>query len=461
MERAEVDIVIVGAGFTGVALAIQLCRRAQPGARILLAGDETSLGVAYGAAAPMHLLNVAAGRMSLDPALPGDFVAWLVANGYDEEQAEQGVPLPERYLPRVIYGRYVLDRFKEACATSPATVTRLQDTVTGLERTGERWQVHFADSPSVTAGNVALCLGNLPPRLPLPHGAVTPEALDHVIGNPWRDPRMAEIGEADRVLVLGTGLTMVDYALQWDEAGHTGATYALSRRGLLPSAHRVVAEPAVPTPTVTEARSLAEVTRLVRGAIAARADAGEDWRPIVDGLRPVTHQLWGQLTPAEQARFLRWLGSPWGVARHRMPAIAAERLAAMQAQGRLQVMAGRLLGITHKDDGLVVSVLPRGSDHPERLAVDWVVNCTGPHRDPATSDSPLLHALLAEGLARRDALQLGLDTTANDEVIGADGRPQPGLYALGAIAMGRLYEIVAVPDLRQQCAAVAVRMAGA
>ena len=65
------------------------------------------------------------------------------------------------------------------------------------------------------------------------------------------------------------------------------------------------------------------------------------------------------------------------------------------------------------------------------------------------------------GVGGRDALALGRETTDNDEVIGADGRPQPGLYALGAIAMGRLYEIVAVPDLRQQCAAVAVRMAGA
>ncbi|MFT4040924.1 MAG: FAD/NAD(P)-binding protein, partial [Thermomicrobiales bacterium] len=233
MEFSDVQVAIVGAGFTGVALAIQLCRRTGPGARILLAGDESSLGVAYGAAAPMHLLNVAAGRMSLDPAAPGDFVAWLTAHGYDGEQAEQGVPLPERYLPRAIYGRYVLDRFAEACAASPAEVIRVEDTITHVERDGERWRVQFASAPPVTAGAVALCLGNLPPRLPLPPDAVAPGALDRVISNPWRDPRMAEISPEDRVLVLGTGLTMVDYVLEWDLAGRTGETCALSRRGLL------------------------------------------------------------------------------------------------------------------------------------------------------------------------------------------------------------------------------------
>ncbi|MFT4039331.1 MAG: hypothetical protein QM692_14180, partial [Thermomicrobiales bacterium] len=248
--------------------------------------------------------------------------------------------------------------------------------------------------------------------------------------------------------------------LQWDLAGRTGATSALSRRGLLPWAHRMVAEPGVPTPGVTETQSLAEVTRLVRGAIAARDRAGEDWRPVIDGLRPVTHQLWQTLSPREQARFLRWLGSPWGVARHRMPAIAAERIFALQEDGRLQIVAGRLLGIARENGALSITVQPRGASTPAHMVVDWVVNCTGPQRDPARSDNPLLQSLLAEGVARRDALLLGLETDAQDQVIGEDGEPQPGLYALGAIAMGRLYEIVAVPDLRQQCAAVAARIAG-
>lgn len=459
--ETDFEVIVLGAGFTGSALIAQLCQLAPPGTRLLLAGEETGLGLAYGAAAPRHLLNVAAGGMSLYPDQPDDFVQWLTANGHAAEQAEQGLSLPRRFLPRAVYGEYVHDRLTQAIAASGCQITRRVARATALERRGDRWQVTFADGALATAVTVAICVGNLPGALPLPAAAVGQGAEARVIRDPWRDPRLAAIGPADRVLVIGTGLTMVDLVMQRAHDGHTGQTIALSRRGLLPEVHALAPEPGVRIPGIEEPRTLAELTRLVRAAIAARAADGGDWRPVVDGLRPETQRLWMSLTAREQSRFLRLLGAHWGVARHRMPPIAGARLAAMRSAGQLTIVAGRIVNLAAQADGrLRATLLPRGAGQPATEVVDWVVNCTGPGRDPARTGNPFLLALLAAGIARRDALGLGLETDEADRVLAAGGSVHETLYALGPVAMGRRYEIVAVPDLRQQAAAVAARIAG-
>ena len=456
--KTSFDIIVLGAGYTGSALTAQLSRRAKPGTRILLAGDEETLGLAYGAAAPMHLLNVAAGRMSMWPDQPDDFVQWLIASGHAGEQEIQGVPIPERFIPRAVYGSYVRDRLGETIARTNAVVERRIARALQLDRTDAGWRVAFGDGTSAVAPVVAICLGNQAGSLPLPASAYAEAASHWIIIDPWRDPRLADIAPNDRVLVIGTGLTMVDFVLQREHDAHPGQTLAISRRGVLPQVHALHAEPGVPTSGIDRPLSLLELTRLVRSGIEERVAAGEDWRPIIDGLRPETQRLWMRLSPAEQSRFLRHLGAHWGAARHRMPPIAHHRLTAMLEDGRLEVLSGRVAGLGHADGRLDASLNLRNEQETRHLQVDWVVNCTGPGRDPARTGNPFLCALLYAGIARSDVLRLGLETDADDRVIGREGKPQPGLFALGPVAMGRRYEIVAVPDLRVQCEDVAERI---
>ena len=63
------------------------------------------------------------------------------------------------------------------------------------------------------------------------------------------------------------------------------------------------------------------------------------------------------------------------------------------------------------------------------------------------------------GVLGAGSLKLGFDVTLSGEVIGADGSPTPGLYALGPITKGAKWEITAVPDIRRDCARLADRMA--
>jgi uncharacterized NAD(P)/FAD-binding protein YdhS len=54
----------------------------------------------------------------------------------------------------------------------------------------------------------------------------------------------------------------------------------------------------------------------------------------------------------------------------------AERLAALQAAGRLEVCAGRVRGAAAYGDRFVVDVLPRGRRLHSSERYDWIVNCT-------------------------------------------------------------------------------------
>jgi uncharacterized NAD(P)/FAD-binding protein YdhS len=65
----------------------------------------------------------------------------------------------------------------------------------------------------------------------------------------------------------------------------------------------------------------------------------------------------------------------------------------------------------------------------------------------------LLRGLLERGLVRADAHGIGLQVDERS-------RAGEGLWALGPLSKGRFWEIVAVPDIRVQAAAVAEDIAG-
>ena len=115
MTAPVYDVLILGAGFTGTALAIQLARGLPAGSRVLLLGTPkaTGRGLAYGTDNPDHLLNVRAERMSLFPDDPDHFVRWLEAR-QPGKPAQRGAA--ESYAPRHLYGRYVRDCLHQAIA---------------------------------------------------------------------------------------------------------------------------------------------------------------------------------------------------------------------------------------------------------------------------------------------------------------------------------------------------------
>jgi uncharacterized NAD(P)/FAD-binding protein YdhS len=87
-----------------------------------------------------------------------------------------------------------------------------------------------------------------------------------------------------------------------------------------------------------------------------------------------------------------------------------------------------------------------------------VVNCTGPLQDLARASDPLLLALRDRGLISPDPLALGLHTTLDGRVVGADGSVVDALLTVGPARKGALWESTAIPEIRAQAAQVAAAL---
>ncbi|MCW3849279.1 FAD/NAD(P)-binding protein [Sphingomonas sp. LB-2] len=436
-------VAIIGAGFSGTLQAINLLRHDGPRATLIERAPEPGVGLAYGAAHPSHVLNVRASNMSALPDDPGHFVRWLEARGVANAAAA--------FIPRMMYGEYLRQMLDETRRAAGDRLTVIQGEVEDLE-VGETATLTLAGR-TLHADAAVLAVGNLPPHSP---PGLDPDALsaDRYKGNPW-DPTMPEgLASEDTVLIIGTGLTMVDVALTLDAQGYTGKIVALSRRGLLPRPHGPGAE----WKKIDERPDTHASTLL--GEVRARAEA-IGWRNAVDELRPFTQPMWGNATEDQRARFLRHLRPWWDVHRHRLAPEVHARLHAIIDRGQLSVVAGKTLAFEEGDGGVAVTWRPRGSDRAETLTARRIVNCTGPLTDLARTTEPLLRKLAARGVIRADEARLGIDVDNQAQTINARGRINPALYALGPMTRGAFWEIVAVPDIRTQTWNLARRLSNA
>ena len=145
---------------------------------------------------------------------------------------------------------------------------------------------------------------------------------------------------------------------------------------------------------------------------AARAEdtAGRDWRAIIDGLRPVTQDLWRRLDHADRRRFCRHLECVWSVVRHRMaPSIEAEINAARKS-GRLAVRAGRIVAVKRTQRGVTVGLQARGGRTVELAGFDWMINCSGTGRIAVNAVEPPLQQLVSQGFVQAGPARDGART---------------------------------------------------
>lgn len=437
-------VAVIGAGFSGVMTALHLLRQSRAVKVVLIERrSPIGLGAAYATDDPAHRLNVRAGNMSAWPDRPDDFVLWLKDQALDVG--------PGGFATRGDYGRYLQSQLS-SLAEGPEAVGRLlitPDEITALAPAGDGWTLTCGMGRRIAADAVILALGNPPPPAP---EAVGPrlEASDAYVADPWRwDPHALSPGEGP-ILLLGSGLTMVDAALSLDRIAPGRPLIALSRRGLTPREHKGAPPSSPPAPPPA---SLSPVQALAWLRAAAER---HDWRTAVDALRPATQDLWRGWSLRQRAAFLRHARAFWEVHRHRLSPQVAEQLARMRTDGRLRVLAGKLQRVDVLEGGRAgVIWRPRGETDAWRLEADLVVNCTGPSSDVERSTEPLIAAMAGLGLIRADPLRLGLDIDAGHRVIRAEGSSHSTLFAVGPITRGALWEINAVPDIRVQAVQVA------
>ena len=432
-------------------LAVHLIEQSSVPVRILLFDRAAAFGggVAYSTPNDKHLLNVRVSNMSAYDSRPEHFIEWLESNPPDSEAGARGA-----FVSRGLCGRYLRSTLSACLGAHPASSMLGVDAEVVRLTAGQRSvELQTSDGARHKVDRLALCVGNFPPALPMkPQTGAAGEA--RYIANPWSGG-LSRIGRNDNVVLVGTGLTMVDVALDLNSRGHRGTITAVSRRGFLPLPHRDVSPyPAFLAPQSLPA-TIADLMRKVRREVGLAAANGGDWRAVLDSMRPQTQALWRGLSTGERRRFLRHVRPYWEVHRHRVAQPVAAEIEELLRSRRLVVMAGRVQSVELGEKGVCMTVKARGEKRVCRIEGTWLVNCSGPQLDYDRISDPLIRSLFDAGLARPDSLSLGLDLGDDYRLIARDGVASDVLFALGPPIRGNLWETTAVPDIRKQCEAAA------
>jgi uncharacterized NAD(P)/FAD-binding protein YdhS len=435
-------VAIVGAGASGSLLAVQLLRHAPAGTRVDLIERSGSFGpgVAYGSEADAHRLNVCANQMAAIPSEPEGFYDWLAERRPGTEHDE--------FAPRHVFGSFLVDLLDRAEREAAGRVTlrrhsTLARSVSGTARGGRR-KVELQTGELLEADVVVLALGNGVPSCPagIPDELVTSPLF---VSDPWAAGALEPAASDETVLLLGSGLTMVDVALELGKAGGP-VMHAVSRAGLLPRSH--VEHPCPPDCEAAISDPTQPIGEMVLEVLTASGAVG--WRAAIDSLRPISNDLWRGLDRADQEYFHRKLARLWSIHRHRMAPQVAAAIERLLAAGRLHVRAGSVVEAEIEGAAVNVELLRHGARTPMRLRVNRVVNCTGPVHDPRKIAQQLVRDLVRRGEVRPNSLGLGFDTAADGALLTAEGSVAAGLYTLGPPRSGSLLETTAVPEIGKQ-----------
>ncbi|MDH6119395.1 FAD/NAD(P)-binding protein [Kitasatospora sp. GAS204B] len=448
-------IAVVGAGAAGTLTAMRLLQHAAADRRAalriwLIDPEPAGRGLAFGTEAPHHLLNVPAGRMSAHRDDPDHFVRWL---------AEHGEPGREHdFIARGRYGRYLADSLDAASRLDGAPdLVRLHDRVVGIthqpDPAASPLRLRLASGQWLDFDAAVLALGNFAPGQ-----GWAPPALRSAPGylpDPWAPGALERVADDRDVLLVGTGLTMVDMALTLQRPGRV--VHALSRHGLVPQPHAGTPVVVAPTPDLDGVSGLAELRRAVLRQISRCRRSHGDWRAGVDSLRPLTSALWQRLSPADQARLLDQDLRLWETHRHRIPPTSAAALRGAVDAGLVSIGRGTVVGAetaeateSGKSAETTADRLQVRLDNGRRLRVAAVLNCTGSQTDLTRVEDPLVADLLAGGLGYPAPVGGGFDTTSAGRLRpAADHAPAP-LWTLGTLRRGNLLESTAIPEIRCQ-----------
>lgn len=444
----RLSIAIIGGGCSGALAALHLLRDPRP-ARIHLIEPRAiaGTGLAYTTNCDQHLLNVPARCMSVSPAAPQDFVEWLRNDG--------GAPVnPDEFISRQRFGRYVAERLETARreARPKKVLLRHHAEVLEVGRQEERAVLHLTNRTRLEADSVVLALGNAAPRhLPFfPRGGTDSMFYESA----WSPDALAPPDPNSDVALIGSGLTAVDAFLALRANGHRGVVHMIARRGLLPQPHGGACNNVTGHVVLWESGKLRDLVRQVRERAAAAEEEGSNWRDVVNSLRQLTNELWQQLTPSDRERFYRHVKPYWDAHRHRMAPQSAAVLDEARRNGSLHVHAGRIQRIAEGPETLKIQVLLR-SQKVAILHAQRAINCTGSEQDYRRVESALLRSLFSKGWLSVNPPGLGVRTIENGAVVDRHGAVLPWLFALGPMRVGGRLETTAVPEIREQAAALA------
>jgi uncharacterized NAD(P)/FAD-binding protein YdhS len=449
--------VIIGGGFSGAAVAWHLAQLRPDLRRIQIVEPRPALGcgLAYSAKDPSHRINVPAARMSLMPDKPEHFNDWLLASGRLEADPAARLADGRNFPSRRVFGEYVSgelaqlgDRIDHVAATAKA-----------LEAAPSGYKVRLDDGRTLCASVVVLAVCHLPPAIP--------QNLRRALGdyprflpNPWADNALKPLRPDDRVLIIGSGLTMADIVATLDRQGHRGTIVAISRRGQLSRGHAAVPNEPYGDFAAAPAVTLVKLLRRIRRTIAEAAREGISWHAVLDQVRLQGTIIWRALPLVEQKRLLRHLRPFWDTHRFRVAPQIERLLQQRRRDGSFEVRAASIMSVERAGEQINVVLRDRRNGRLETTRFDAVLLATGPAHGRVFADNPLLASLASAGLARADPLALGIEVDLQARAVGANGQIREDLFVAGPLARGTFGELMGLPDVANHALRVARGVAG-
>ena len=445
------QIVIVGGGFSGTALAIQLLRKGDANIAITLIEPRAQLaeGVAYSTQDPAHRINVPAAKMQLSESEKGDFDRWYRQQpAFLQDSAavwQDGSVYPQRRQ----FAAYLRDKLAHALNGATASFRHVQDYAQAY-RSG---LLVTQQGLRIPVDQLVLAISHPAPLKPAVFQALSTDS--NVIHNPWQDEGLHTLENNAEVAIIGTGLTMADVVASLVRQGHRGPIHAISRRGQLPRANLsghyddYSLIPATPRPT-----TIRGWLKLIRENISIAARHQHPWQLVLDDVRRQAQAIWQQLSLEEQLRFYRHLRPWWDVHRYRIAPQVAAVLGECLASGQLQINAGRLLSAQHISGKLALTLRQRQGGN-KTLLVDKVIVTTGPAHQQLIASQPLLTDLSAQDRITADPLGVGIAVNAHSQALSSTGTAHDDLFIVGPAARGRFGELMGLPQVAEHAEFIA------
>jgi len=464
-EAIKGPIAIIGGGFSGAALAWHL-RKKGVTAEVVVIEPHANIGcgLAYGTADSAHRINVPATRMIIDDDDTEHFHRWLTDTGYLATDRRAAMPDGRLFPTRAAFGCYVAEQVR---SLSPS-ITHLRSKAVSASETKGGFHITCSDGATIDAAMMVLAVCHTPPAVPASLRSLC--SHPRFFPDPWSRNLLPSLSPDDRILIVGTGLTMADVVASLERTGHRGEIVAVSRRGLRPQPHTdnlSVFEGDFTAPPVTQAAAL---SRRVRSAVVEAAKSGLPWQIVLNRVHEQGQPIWQNLSASGRSRLLRHLRPYWDTHRFRIAPQVHETIENLIAYGVLDIRAA---SVRAHYGALDISAAPgRNSATPHAITVDlrerqtteWksttfdaVILATGPAH--AVTADPLLSSLNENGLVQADALGLGLAVDRLGHAIGHRNEPNPRLFVAGPLARGTFGELMGVSDLSAYAEKIAQRIA--
>lgn len=479
---------IVGAGASGVAVFVHLVQkiiRHLPGTdkpSILLAEKQEGMGtgLAFGTGQQGHLLNTKAGIMGIYADEPVHFVQWMHLH---QDRIAQEFPQvaihPDAYPPRMLYGHYLQDCFRQHVALAQQhhiRVDRIQEEVEDMDITKDGCRLRFAGGKEATACLVVLATGN-------PKSAAFKGLSDceKYFDAPWPSSRILNgISDKDaHVALIGSSLTALDGVKTLVDNGHRGPITLFSRKGLIP---RVQAPQELPFDrkvlTLESIRRLMreenrtlrikDLIRLFRAEVEGHlgkklvwSDFDRSGKPplallehdveealkgqsifqdILYATRYDSYTIWKLLPQDQQALYGKWIKAEVDINRHAMPLENGIKIMNLLQSGQLQIRSESETVQYDAQRRIFLMKIKGGAD----FTADYAINATGPATQLADmEDMPLIQKLLEKQLLVPYAVG-GAEADLHTMRLKSPGICESPIYGIGHLLNGLQLDINAL-----------------